>query len=186
MNLLKTGLCAFLLACCSVFPAQAIPVQWTLQNVVFDDGGTATGSFTFDEDTLTYSAVDIVTSGSNGARYTRVETSSSPSRRGLAALSDTGGGSPTGETILVLAFVLPGLSDSGGSVFLFPTIAAEGTCTDPGCNGPVSFFRQVPNPSGPLTALVSATQVPLPATAFLLGAGVLALFRIKRGSRLAM
>jgi hypothetical protein len=28
--------------------AGAIPVNWTLSDVTFDDGGTATGSFTFD------------------------------------------------------------------------------------------------------------------------------------------
>ncbi|MEM9097810.1 MAG: hypothetical protein AAGC79_04735 [Pseudomonadota bacterium] len=185
MNLLKTGLCAFLLACCSVFSAQAIPVQWTLQNVTFDDGRTATGSFIFDEDTSAYSAVDIVTSGSNGARYTRVQSTSVLIGTGFTALSDTGGGSPTGETLLTLGFASPGLTDSSGSVILLQFVTIEEICRNPGCTGGATPFRQLIDSSAP-TPSVSATPVPLPATAFLLGAGVLALFRIKRGSRLVM
>ena len=34
-------------------PVLAVPVQWTFQDVVFDDGATLTGSFIFDEDSDT-------------------------------------------------------------------------------------------------------------------------------------
>ena len=42
--------------------AHADPVTWTLDNAVFDDDGTATGSFVYDRDTNTYSDVSITTS----------------------------------------------------------------------------------------------------------------------------
>ncbi len=39
--------------------AQAVPVQWTLQNMTFSNGSTATGSFTFDVATNTFSDISI-------------------------------------------------------------------------------------------------------------------------------
>jgi len=42
--------------------ADASPVKWHLQNVVFDDGATMTGSFLYDADTNTYSDIDVTTS----------------------------------------------------------------------------------------------------------------------------
>jgi len=47
--------------------AHADPILWTLNDVVFDDEGTATGSFIFDATTGTYSDISIVTVG-GGAR----------------------------------------------------------------------------------------------------------------------
>ncbi|MGI9308973.1 MAG: hypothetical protein ACR2P6_06910 [Gammaproteobacteria bacterium] len=45
----------------SASSAQAIPVEWTLNTVQFDDGGTATGSFVYDADTDTYTDFSIQT-----------------------------------------------------------------------------------------------------------------------------
>jgi hypothetical protein len=36
--------------------AHATPLQWTLDNFTFSDGGTAMGSFIYDADTNTYSS----------------------------------------------------------------------------------------------------------------------------------
>ena len=41
--------------------AHAQPLTWILQNVTFDDGGTASGSFTFDATTGSDSNVNIAT-----------------------------------------------------------------------------------------------------------------------------
>ena len=41
--------------------ANATPVDWYLSGVTFADGGTASGSFTYDADTSTYSAISIST-----------------------------------------------------------------------------------------------------------------------------
>jgi len=43
--------------------ANAIPVTWTLENVVFEDGGTVVGSYTYDAETNTYTNVSITTTG---------------------------------------------------------------------------------------------------------------------------
>ena len=45
--------------------AQAAPVTWTFNNVVFDDGTQLTGSFTYDIDTNTTSDINIFTQGNN-------------------------------------------------------------------------------------------------------------------------
>ena len=39
--------------------AQAVPVQWSVNGLVRDDGGTVSGSFVYDADTDTYSAVNV-------------------------------------------------------------------------------------------------------------------------------
>ena len=46
-------------------PAAAVPIQWTLQNVAFNDGTTASGSFLFDADSSAYSDIAITTSTGN-------------------------------------------------------------------------------------------------------------------------
>jgi len=49
---------------------QAIPLTWTLNNVVFDDGGTAHGSFVYDSDTEDLTEVEIwTTAGSSYEGY---------------------------------------------------------------------------------------------------------------------
>ncbi|WP_282605550.1 hypothetical protein [Pelagibius sp. Alg239-R121] len=44
-------------------PASAVPLLWTLDNVTFNGGGTATGSFLFDADTASYSNISVTTAG---------------------------------------------------------------------------------------------------------------------------
>jgi hypothetical protein len=41
--------------------ANATPVVWYLSGVTYEDGGTASGSFTYDADTNTYSAISVST-----------------------------------------------------------------------------------------------------------------------------
>jgi hypothetical protein len=45
----------------SMSTAGAMPVTWDLEDVVFQNGETATGSFVYDADTNTFSNIDIVT-----------------------------------------------------------------------------------------------------------------------------
>lgn len=46
-------------------PALAVPVTWNLNNVTFTDGGTATGSFTFDDAANAVSTFSIMVAGGN-------------------------------------------------------------------------------------------------------------------------
>ena len=54
--------------------AEAIPVTWTLENVVFEDGGTAYGSYTYDADTNIFTNLSITTTAGSiitiGQTYT--------------------------------------------------------------------------------------------------------------------
>lgn len=45
----------------------AAPLVWTLNDVTFEDGGLATGSFTYDADTGSYSSISIQTTACTGA-----------------------------------------------------------------------------------------------------------------------
>jgi hypothetical protein len=55
--------------------ANAAPVTWTVNSLMFDDGGTGSGTFSYDADTNTYSNIDILTTAgtaSTGAPYMSV------------------------------------------------------------------------------------------------------------------
>jgi hypothetical protein len=47
----------------------AVPLTWTLNDIVFEDGGTATGSFVYDADANSYSNIDITTQGGDDSFY---------------------------------------------------------------------------------------------------------------------
>nr|WP_312989828.1 IPTL-CTERM sorting domain-containing protein [Comamonas koreensis] len=67
---MKTLLCASALALAVggfASAANAALVQWTLTDVKFVDGGTATGSYVFDASTKTFSRVSISTTGTEGS-----------------------------------------------------------------------------------------------------------------------
>ena len=51
--------------------ALAAPVEWTLQDVQFEDGGTAYGSFTFDADLDQFTNVNIATT--SGTMFSGLE-----------------------------------------------------------------------------------------------------------------
>jgi hypothetical protein len=44
-------------------PALAVQLTWTFNNITFDDGGTASGTFEYDADTNTYSNFNISVAG---------------------------------------------------------------------------------------------------------------------------
>ncbi|PSB67423.1 hypothetical protein C7B61_06255, partial [filamentous cyanobacterium CCP1] len=99
-------------------PAEAAALKWTLQDVTFNDGGTATGSFLFDADTNTFSDVNINTFLSNGnplANYL------SASGNANFSVSTTATLFPPTFKALFLGFSSP-LTNLGGTVDLLPTI----------------------------------------------------------------
>jgi hypothetical protein len=127
-------LCLLCLACGF---AQAAPVQWTLTDVFFSDGGAATGSFVYDADTGIFTTIDIVTTAGSdfaGASYGQV-LDSDPS---VLVLVQSPGPDLTSSPILQLGFQLP-LTNAGGPValasFAFPPgPSIEGTCADAACD----------------------------------------------------
>jgi hypothetical protein len=54
-------LAAALLSVLAALPAHANPITWKLSGVTFDDGTTATGSFTIDWASKTWTAFDVAT-----------------------------------------------------------------------------------------------------------------------------
>jgi hypothetical protein len=144
------------------------PVQWTLTDVLFEDGGTATGSFVYDADTNEFSTISIATSGgtlSPPASYSSLLIGSA----GDAALVPAAGPDLTGSALLQLIFQFP-LTNAGGIVFLidpfFPTASSfEGTCLNAACTS-VDFGRLMVD-GGVIGTPLSAT-VPVPAGGALL------------------
>jgi hypothetical protein len=73
--MLKNTLFACVLALVISSAATATPVQWTLDGL-FDDQGTAFGTFIYDADTNLFSNISIVTTPGtrrNGANYSRTD-----------------------------------------------------------------------------------------------------------------
>ncbi|QMV74453.1 IPTL-CTERM sorting domain-containing protein [Comamonas piscis] len=63
---------AYLSMACGVMAfsatANAVPMQWTVSETTFDDGGTVTGSFVYDADTNIYSNIRLrTTAGTEGS-----------------------------------------------------------------------------------------------------------------------
>jgi hypothetical protein len=60
---------AFLILLFASAAAHAVPVTWTVQGAMFDDGGTLTGSFVWDSDTRAVVSYDLWVSGGNTAKF---------------------------------------------------------------------------------------------------------------------
>src|SRR5689334_13211018 len=58
----RLALALVLVAACAS-RAQAMPILWSLSDVTFSDGGTASGSFVFDVDTGIITDLDVTTTG---------------------------------------------------------------------------------------------------------------------------
>ena len=100
MRIIISLLCLF-----SAISAQAIPLEWTLDNVVFSDGGTASGSFFYDDDTDIYSNVAVTTTTGSVLTGTNYQYGS-PYAYNAAAVRLTEGNSPdlTGEQSWLMGF----------------------------------------------------------------------------------
>ena len=156
------------------------PVTWTLEDVVFADGGTAAGSFVYDADTNAYSGIFVETFLSNGDLGRTYITDdfadglfSQPSQvyfgeypSSAFDLSHAWG--------LQLDFSTP-LSNFGGTVALIvgsPNESKEGYCgTDASCAFPQTYRTIV---GGQVSA------VPIPAAVWLFGSALAGLGWMRR------
>jgi hypothetical protein len=129
--------------CITSGTAVARPVQWTLANVTFSDGGTASGSFTYDADTNVFSAVDIVTiSGTVVTGQTYAFTCNCGPGEGAAvlfALAQASNTNLSGAPFLWLPFAAP-MTDAGGTIAINNANAGfnEGHCTGANCSSAVA------------------------------------------------
>ncbi len=172
----------------------ASPIVWTLTGVTFEDGGTVSGTFTFNPDAGTpcgsvspcgtYSNVNIVTtSGSSrsGTTYSFVCGQNVPGCTGVSPNSTevlflaSNMVNESGAPALALFFTgisgLPpqGLTDSGGIIDISNSSGEVGTvqeasCSDASCSSPASPARS--------SNAGSVSSAPEPATWWLFTAGL--------------
>ena len=120
----------------SVTAASAFgPRTWYLDNVLFDDGGQATGSFVYDSVNNAYSNVNIdVTPGktfTSGYHYGVPGVNPAPTGFANAVRVYASLPAQTGDRLFNGSF-LSALTNDGGSI-PFNALAQEGSCDSPNC-----------------------------------------------------
>jgi hypothetical protein len=160
----------FLLSIITFFAAAAVnatPVEWSIDALVFDDGGTGSGTFTYDADTNTYSNIDILTTAgteSDGAPYMSVIDFAPNDSDFLAVMVYPLEGSHS----LELSFATS-LTNGGGIITIDGL--GESLCGQE-CMYPALRLRDIS--SGQISA------VPVPAAAWLLGSALAGLGWMRR------
>ena len=141
----------------TVSTAHATSITWTLNNVVFSDAGTASGTFSIDSvtgDLLTYDITTIqTTTGYTGYVYTPLTTSTPSFTSDSLSLFPTGSNAPE-----ILAFIFQDSLSTPGLNLLLPSSYEEGS----NCCG--TFTRTVVGGY--------ATAVPEPGTYTMMLAGL--------------
>ncbi|MEM1045869.1 MAG: PEP-CTERM sorting domain-containing protein [Pseudomonadota bacterium] len=177
----RLALCLVAIFTFSFLPASAGAVTWSLQDVVFANGETATGTFDYDG-SGNFSNVNITASGGGLAAplsFTSIDIDSSDLY--LGALQDS---SPVGDIILNLVFP-SGLGNGPGPVGLRTGTGFDGLliCDGGGVNdcGIVTGFSTV------VSGAAIVSPVPLPAALPLLagGLGLIGLMGWRRKRRAA-
>jgi hypothetical protein len=150
----------------------AASVKWELTDVVFDDGGTASGSFTYDADSNVYSNISIVTTlGSihGGAEYQFLNPFFEPREDRLLVVEQET--AESGSYAFNLLFDESLIYKITGDEVGFGN-ANEALCSLL-CNGIVAPVRRVS--SGVVTAVT-----PIPAAAWLFGSALAGLGWLRR------
>ena len=167
-------------------------VTWELENFSFDDGGTAYGSFVFDTELNTVSDIDVYTTeGSRlGGRH-YIATAGAwgdNSDIGIIALTDTSSTTNyQGAGWLRMDFrSITNTTDVGVSLNQWIAVGAESYCTNSVCSSAANEITDPENSRETISGSILSTQsipspVPIPASVWLLGSGLLWLFGL--GSR---
>ena len=184
MTRTKSTYLALLAVLLSPMAANADLIQWNLEDVVFLDYGTASGSFIYDADTNIVSAVDITTTvgslGMGGASF----SFSRPAPWTGAGLVTFLGSDPnladlTDVPYLVFG-IFNGLTNAGGTRVLNTVNSKESICFNADCTliygGGDWVGRELR--SGSLVS--SEVSVPEPGTLALFGIGLLGMAAARR------
>jgi len=134
-----------ILLCCSL-SLNARPITWTL-NATFDDGGTASGGFTYDADTGTFSNWNVSTAGGNTSVFFPFTFTTSNSTLGFNQNDKSGRQfvfssnatfpdslAPNPESLDLGITPVSPMSDAGGTLEISPgaTLVFSGECFDCG------------------------------------------------------
>jgi len=165
------GLLAFALLSIPL-TANAAFVTWTINNVTFSGGGTASGSFAYDASTNTFSSIAVTTTAgsgwASGASYAYADATSN------SAVLKFNSTSPIsiGTTTQLYIDLWYGMTDAGGSIQngnVAERVCASSDCTVPG-SSPNPRFGTTANTLDNISS--STAPVPLPAAAWLLLSGL--------------
>ncbi|MEQ1884047.1 MAG: hypothetical protein ABL967_03240 [Bryobacteraceae bacterium] len=136
----------------------AAPVTWYLNGVTFDDGGKAFGSYVYDADTNTFSAINITTTAGSlwpGRGYQNYLTGFSSNTRiiALAALPIVAGS--TENFVLPLNFPM---TNAGGTINVNTSTGTrwEAKCSNAGCSAALAGGRLLTG--GSVTATAPTTK----------------------------
>lgn len=180
--------------------AHAAPVTWVLNDVTFASGevsgpgpydGVATGSFTYDADTNTYSNVNITTTGSGiwgtdncgdsvlCGTYIRATNLYAPLTSTSLQITPTASDPVDSTGYYGISFKFDSaLTNAGGTVQLLTSggTDGEGICKNPDC---------LPEGAAGVTAFRgfsggSVSAVPVPAAVWLFGSALIGLVGIRR------
>jgi hypothetical protein len=166
---------AVLLFSLTSLAVQASPVLWTLQDVEFEDGGTASGSFIYDRDSNAFSAISIITTTPAQAPWHTFNALLPGGFNDFNGVELVQSGFPnlSNRPLLQLTFMTQ-LTNAGGVVALVdffapPGPSVEANCLTSNCSS-ASFVRAMS--SGGIFGQAVATVVPLPAAGLLLPAAL--------------
>jgi len=171
----------------SPMAANADSIVWQLNDFDLLDGGVATGVFTYDADTNTYSDVAITTtagtiSGSPfpGASYSFVRTFGSSPGATIVSLLASFPADLTGVSNFGMQFDAP-LTNSGGTHGL--NFFTEAICANASCSAVFAGGRGVAAGVPNSATITSIVQVPEPGTLALFGLGLAAMGFSRRRKR---
>lgn len=180
-NWVRSSLIALLLLVLIAFVpnASADQVTWHLSEVTFSAGGSASGSFTYDADTNTFSSINITVIGSpfGNDTYRFLDPGFPSSANVLAAVPDNSLADFTNTPILGLVFGGGLLTDAGGTIPLITGNNGIQQCENSICSGSNTLYAV----TGGEVTTSSVLPTPEPSSLLFLGAGFLcflAAFRI--------
>ncbi len=167
----------------STLSVTAAPINWVLQDVTLQDGGVATGGFTFDAATNTYSDITIVRTaglapgGANAiaheaATFTQVTPAANVTPSATFTIFTTDAADQTGALFFQLFFGTA-LTDAAVVTDLNAIGTGTGRCASLTCN-------QVQANQAVLITTGSVAPVPLPASAGFLALGLAGFASLRR------
>jgi hypothetical protein len=171
--MMRRFLLAALLVPCA---ALATTVQWTISGATFEDGGTLTGSFTYDFTNNTISSISVTTTAGGGfpaATFTTLLPTIlvNPNYIPLLTPACTPSVNCTGMPALALAFATP-ITAAGGSVALDLGNGTQRTCTNAACTS-VAAPGQRFLKTGVVAGTVLATGIPVLSNSALMSLGLM-------------